>query len=309
VYSATLDGGGWIFHDRRIQDIITKTRKSGTILEEFVMGQVFEGIEIGPDIFIIDKKMKEHLVRDHPEYVTLTRPYFSGKGIARYQIPRIMKYLVFIPREWANGNAKAASYLCQYLKKQYRSLVSSWRPSMKSTEVSGGEGDMHGRKVRDKEFCCGTDPKIFFRNRFKHPAFTFDEGMTIPGPATGVIASSSLYLLGLLNSRLMEFLFNNFIQISGSGQRMHSWKELRNLPVYTIDFDNPDDKIRHNRMVTLVTEMLRLHEHLSLAKTDQESRLITREIESTAKQIDSLVYGLYSLTADEIELIENSTTS
>jgi hypothetical protein len=309
VHSATLDDGGWIFHDRRIQDIITKTRKSGTILEEFVMGQVFEGIETGPDTLIIDKKMKEHLVRDHPACETLIRPCLSGKRIARYQIPRNMKYLVFIPGERATGNAKTASYLFRCLKKQYTSLVSSQRPSMKGTEVSGGEGDTHGWKVRDREFCCGTDPKIFFPNRFKHPAFAYDEGMAIPDQATGVIASSSLYLLGLLNSRLMEFLFNNFIQISGSVQRMHSWQELRNLPVYTIDFDNPDDKIRHNRMVTLVTEMLQLHKHMSQAKTDQEKRLITREIESTDKQIDSLVYGLYGLTADEIELIETSTTS
>ena len=59
-------------------------------------------------------------------------------------------------------------------------------------------------------------------------------------------------------------------------------------------------------MVTLVTEMLELHKHLSHAKTDQEKRLITQEIESTDRQIDSLVYGLYGLTADEIAVVEES---
>ena len=48
-------------------------------------------------------------------------------------------------------------------------------------------------------------------------------------------------------------------------------------------------------MVTLVTEMLDLHKHLSQAKTDREKRIITQEIESTDRQIDSLVYGLYGL--------------
>ena len=43
--------------------------------------------------------------------------------------------------------------------------------------------------------------------------------------------------------------------------------------------------------------------HLSQAKTDQEKRLITQEIESTDRQIDSLVYGLYGLTADEIAVV------
>jgi len=40
-------------------------------------------------------------------------------------------------------------------------------------------------------------------------------------------------------------------------------------------------------------------------KTDQEKRLITQEIESTDRQIDSLVYGLYGLTTDEIAVLED----
>jgi adenine-specific DNA-methyltransferase len=54
----------------------------------------------------------------------------------------------------------------------------------------------------------------------------------------------------------------------------------------------------------LVTEMLELHKHLRQAKTDQEKRIITREIESTDRQLDSLVYGLYGLSVDEIAVVE-----
>ena len=60
-------------------------------------------------------------------------------------------------------------------------------------------------------------------------------------------------------------------------------------------------------IVSLVTGMLELHKHLSHAKTDQEKRLVTQEIESTDRQIDSLVYGLYGLTADEIAVVEEIT--
>jgi hypothetical protein len=34
------------------------------------------------------------------------------------------------------------------------------------------------------------------------------------------------------------------------------------------------------------------------------SQLIMQEIESTDRQIDSLVYGLYCLTADEVAVVE-----
>jgi hypothetical protein len=84
---------------------------------------------------------------------------------------------------------------------------------------------------------------------------------------------------------------------------------LKNCPIYTIDFDNPDDKIRHDRMVSLVTEMLKLHRYLSHARTDTEKRIITQEIEFTDKQIDSLVYGLYGLTTEEIEVVETAISS
>jgi adenine-specific DNA-methyltransferase len=52
--------------------------------------------------------------------------------------------------------------------------------------------------------------------------------------------------------------------------------------------------------------MLELHKHLSHAKTDQEKRIIRQEIESIDCQIDSLVYGLYSLTADEVAVVEEA---
>ena len=62
-------------------------------------------------------------------------------------------------------------------------------------------------------------------------------------------------------------------------------------------------------MVALVTGMLDLHKHLSLAKTDQEKRLIQQEIDSTDKQIDSLVYGIYGLAVDEIAVVEEALTT
>jgi len=47
-----------------------------------------------------------------------------------------------------------------------------------------------------------------------------------------------------------------------------------------------------------------LHEYLQKAKTDQETRLVQQEIEATDVKIDALVYELYGLTAEEIEVLE-----
>jgi len=42
-------------------------------------------------------------------------------------------------------------------------------------------------------------------------------------------------------------------------------------------------------------------------KTDHEKSLIQRQIKETDKQIDQLVYELYSFTKEEIKIVEGAT--
>ena len=57
-------------------------------------------------------------------------------------------------------------------------------------------------------------------------------------------------------------------------------------------------------MVGLVETMLRLHKSLPKAKTPHEQEWLKRQIAATDNQIDQLVYELYGLTNEEIEVIE-----
>ena len=151
-------------------------------------------------------------------------------------------------------------------------------------------------------------PKIIYVKFQMKTAFTFDSGIHYPNGAIFIIPKKDFFLLGLLNSKLGWFLISNYCtKIQGGYQLIFQY--LGKIPIYVPDFDNPNDKVRHDRMITLVTGMLDLHKHLSHAKTDQEKRLIQQEIDSTDKQIDSLVYGIYGLTVDEIAVVEESLTT
>jgi hypothetical protein len=59
---------------------------------------------------------------------------------------------------------------------------------------------------------------------------------------------------------------------------------------------------RHEKMVSLVERMLELHRSPS-ARTPQDKERVKREIGSTDKAIDRLVYELYGLT-DEVKVVE-----
>jgi hypothetical protein len=60
-------------------------------------------------------------------------------------------------------------------------------------------------------------------------------------------------------------------------------------------------------MVALVDQMLNLNKKLNNAKLPQEKNLLQRQIETTDKQIDQLVYELYDLTEEEIKIVESET--
>jgi hypothetical protein len=78
------------------------------------------------------------------------------------------------------------------------------------------------------------------------------------------------------------------------------------LPIRTIDFSGPEDVARHDKMVKLVENMLDLHRRLSESKTGHEKTLLSRQIETTDRQIDALVYELYGLSEEEIAIVEEA---
>jgi hypothetical protein len=79
---------------------------------------------------------------------------------------------------------------------------------------------------------------------------------------------------------------------------------LDEFPIRTINFSDPADVARHDRMVALVERMLDLHKRLATAQTPNDKTLLQRQITATDKEIDGLVYDLYGLTEDEIAVVE-----
>ena len=103
------------------------------------------------------------------------------------------------------------------------------------------------------------------------------------------------YLLGLLNSNLLDLLLKKISSTFRGGYFAFSKQYIEQIPIRTIDFSDPSDKTQHDKMVALVERMLSLHKQS--ARTPQEQEMIRREIESTDRSIDRLVYELYGLAS------------
>jgi hypothetical protein len=303
-----LGAGGWILRDTRVQDILAKVCRAGTPLVEVMMGRVNHGIITGLDeAFVIDTRKRKELIEASPKSKTLIRPFLPSGEIIRYGSPPLSRFIIFIPQGWTTDFAGDQAGW-RWLKKKYPAIARHLKTFAERAKGRKHQGDFWWECACESGVFDRHQSRIVFPGSGKFPAFTYDAGTAIPDRYTRFINSSSLYLLGVLNSRLSTFIFRVTAHEVPEKKRTQVWERIAALPIYTIDFDNPDDKSRHNRMVVLVTEMLELHKHLSHAKTDREKRIIVQEVESTDRQIDSLVYALYGLTADEIAVVEESVS-
>jgi hypothetical protein len=113
------------------------------------------------------------------------------------------------------------------------------------------------------------------------------------------------YLLGILNSQLLDWVAKSVNSRFGSGYYSFNRQYIEPLPIRPINFSDPADKERHDKMVRLVDRMLDLHKQKQATTSDATRTRIEREINITDEKIDTLVYELYGLTKEEIELVES----
>ncbi len=114
------------------------------------------------------------------------------------------------------------------------------------------------------------------------------------------------YVLGLLNSKVLDAFLKSFSSPFSGGYYAYNRQYIEQLPIRPINFSEPDDKARHDKMVTLVEQMLELHKRKAEIQDTAGEERLQRLIDATDKQIDALVYALYGLSADEIAVVENA---
>ena len=112
------------------------------------------------------------------------------------------------------------------------------------------------------------------------------------------------YILGLINSRLLDFYFQNAIGSTGEIFSQMKIAYITKLPIHPINFTDPVEVAQQSKMVSLVESMLALHKRSASARTPQDKEMLSRQIESTDEAIDRLVYELYGLTEEEIKIVE-----
>ncbi len=128
------------------------------------------------------------------------------------------------------------------------------------------------------------------------------------GITTDQAGLSLQYLCALMNSSLLDFYFKQVSTTFHGGYFAANKQYIEQLPIRRIDFSHASDKAKHDKVVTLVKRMLELNKKKHSGKlSPSELKRMERQIASTDKEINRLVYELYGITEQERKIIEETT--
>ena len=312
----------WNFSVGKDAALFDRLRTMPVKLED-VTSRIFQGIKTSADkIYIVEeierrgKRVKVYSREKDSEYwlePDLLHPLVKGGDSKRYYLARTNRLILF---PYAKHRDQLAYLIPERVFNSQYPLTWAYLSDNKSYLEDREGGNLHVASWyaygRSQALDVMPLPKIFTPDIAARASFSLD----LVGDAffTGGVAGgygilvlpeySRQYVLGLLNSKLLEWYIRQSATQMRGGYYSYESRFIRHLPIRTINFSDQADKARHDKMVALVDSMLELHKQLATAKSAAQKAIMQRQIDATDAQIDSLVYELYGITDEERKIIE-----
>lgn len=304
----------WSLKGKAESALFSKVMGAGVPLGEYVEKKMFYGVKTGlNEAFEISSDEWSALCASEPSSCSFVHTLLGGQDIRRYRLEGKYRYMVVIPCGWTRQTlASAADEQAAWkgFKEKHPQLAKRLEAFAEAARKRQDKGEFWWELRACSYYEFFDKPKIIFPDITKEPRFVLDtDGHYLTNTAY-CLGTDDRYLLGILNSRLFWFAISHISIPFGvrAGQYRYRliYQYMEKVPIRPINFSDPADKARHDRMVQLVEQMLALHKHLTEAKTDHDKTLIQRQIDATDRQIDKLVYELYGLTEEEIAVVEGA---
>ena len=116
------------------------------------------------------------------------------------------------------------------------------------------------------------------------------------------------YLLAIINSSLSTFIAKLIaLELTTGAFTKFRTNQLGRLPIHELNFNNHVEVNRYNEIISYVNQMFILNNNLNNCNNPTEIAIFRRQIDTVDSKIDALVYELYSLTDEEIKLVDEYT--
>ncbi len=238
----------------------------------------------------------------------LLKPLLKGAEIKRYEQPSINNLLIF---PYKTKNEKLTPLTRKEMKKYPKTFEYLNSTKNKLLERSNVDSNNWWLYPYPKNLLIMEKPKIIYQVLSQNGSFTLDEKgeyFYVGGGNAGGYAITTetndinelKYLLGILNSNVTTFFISKVASCFKGGYYSFGKHSFEHFPL-------PSSELNNEPLINLVNEMLKLHKDLQNTKIPTERKLIQQQIELTDKKINEIVYELYNLTEEEINIIEENT--
>jgi hypothetical protein len=298
----------WSLKSDAETSVFDKIVRMGTPLSKYVEGRIFYGIKTGlNEAFMIDNETRMALIAKDKRSAELIKPLVGGEDIRRWVFHNKDLWLIFTRRGIEIEEYPAI-----------KAHLSNWKAGLtpkkdSSDKVGRKPGRYKWYEIQDDVayYRIFDSPKIIFPDIAKGPRFCLDTNGNYLANTAYCLGTDDKYLLAVLNSRLFWFAISNisipFGIRAGEYRYRLIYQYMEKVPIRPINFSDPADRARHDKMVELVDGMLELNKqkHSGKLAPSQVDR-VDREIAATDEEIDNLVYELYGVTEEEREIIEGT---
>lgn len=321
---SSINSSPWVMVPKHQRDLMQKFQTAGAPLEA-IAPHIFQGLVTSEDsIYILEaegrldqevtKVYSRATQRRYELESGVLKPLLSGKDINRYCHTATNRLLLFPYKEsGGKGQLIPPEEFASMYPRCWNYLLEN-RDTLENREKGKMRHEGWYGYVYPKNLTLHDKPKMAIPRLVDKLKVTYDsEGHFYLDNVDvgGVILREPehrnyLYVLGLLNTRLLDWYFKRISVPFRGGFYSANRQFISPLPIRRIDFDNAQDVKMHDDLVALVERMLDLHKRLKGAVGEEEKDL-ERQIARTDGQIDDLVYQLYDITEEERKIIEGET--
>ena len=295
IPSSALSGDSFTFALEHELPLLEKIKSAGTPLKEWGDNVIGYGIKTSRNnIFIITTQKREEILancKDEDERQRtsqIIKKILRGRDIQRYGYAWAEKWLI----NTHNGYTSQQGERIPPINIEDYPALKAYLDSFPLELIDKGDRGITYYNLRNCAYVEDFEKeKIIWAEMTKEPRFIYDNfGFHTIQTCYTLISPYSKYLLGVLNSKISLYFMQQISATLGSASFRWIRQYVENIPIPKIDSTNQSiaDKI-----IALVEEIL------ALKAENPQSTTIKPE-----SQINKLVYTLYNLTNEEIELIE-----
>jgi len=287
VDAESLKTDSWNLVDSRVQKLLDKIKAAGKPLGEYVNGKIFYGIKTGlNEAFVIDAATRERLIAEDPKSAEIIKPFLVGRDIKRYQQPVSDKYLIlfrngFTKERFKPGNENEA---WRFISHHFPALANYLLTFEEKARARYDKGQYWWELRACDYYDEFEKPKIIIPAIVKSASYAYDVHRIYSNDKTSIIPTDDLYLLAILNSKVVDFYLRQIASTKQNGYFEYKPVYVSQLPIVI-----PNLETRQ-----------KIHD-LVLAVLSPETEL--RAKISIEKEIDEIIYQAFGLEDIDIQIV------